>query len=874
MKNRRFSPLFMYLLALIAGVCFVGALAGCSKPTDTVVVNNKVNAVMPAISVHPTGATYTLNVSAGALSVTASVSDGGTLSYQWYSNNTADSSSGIAIENANGSSFTPPTENTGTTYYYCIVSNTIKDNGDKGKKTEGLASSIARITVIEMGAPIIIVQPASGVCYIDNVAGTFSVSAVSTNEGTLSYQWYSSTDSSSATSEDDTKVGSDSAGYIPPSDTIGTFYYYVIISSTKDGVTKYTTSDAVKLEVKDVFSITFSSTQTNGSIQISVNGKPASALSPITSLKDGDNIVVQVRPAFGYALGIEANNLSYTANSVQVDITSSLDFTMPAHNVTAIDAVFVEGGDVAGGTLAITLPALDTSNGATVYAYNADTVPRLIASVNSISASATAQAWQMQLPVGQTASKYRVILPVSDGSSTQSIETDYFIDDSVNNLAFTVYSISANTSGTGSGTVKADKIAGLTGNSFTVMAIPNNGSEFTSFTPTNCTATGSAPGNTGGLQNFTIESGDAVVTADFTQTYVTQTASILAQTNGTGTSATTTGGTVQLNKTSGIDAGETITITATANPTYTLASISYLTDTDGDTNYEDEVLLSLSGSGPWTASYVSPARNTQVKANFVYDNPAAEIGTVKYLSLADALNAGGTVTLLNDVTEDVTIPANTSLDLSGHSITGNISNNGTLSMSGSSQISGTITQNGIFNISDAARVTGGVVSLADTKVITITGALSGAAPVATITPASYPSGSAITVLGESGYTATVADIAKFAVTPEAGPLNWSIGISGGDKFNLIREYMVTCTLNNGLVTITPPATITANSPVTFTINPADSAYWLLTVTPSVSTTAGSPTITFPSAGSYRVDVIVETSGSIFTGWVNLTVVEP
>jgi formylglycine-generating enzyme required for sulfatase activity len=80
------------------------------------------------------------------LTVTASVTDGGTLTYQWYSNDT-DSDSGGSPVGTNSSSFTPPTTSLGTIYYYVEVTNTIPDNGDGGDKTATATSNTASITV-------------------------------------------------------------------------------------------------------------------------------------------------------------------------------------------------------------------------------------------------------------------------------------------------------------------------------------------------------------------------------------------------------------------------------------------------------------------------------------------------------------------------------------------------------------------------------------------------------------------------------------------------------------------------------------------------------------------------------------------------------
>ncbi len=75
------------------------------------------------------------------VSVTASVSDGGTLGYQWYASDGSSYSS--LIENATESFYEPGTAYAGTTYYYCEVTNT--SNG----VTVSTASPIISVTVNE-----------------------------------------------------------------------------------------------------------------------------------------------------------------------------------------------------------------------------------------------------------------------------------------------------------------------------------------------------------------------------------------------------------------------------------------------------------------------------------------------------------------------------------------------------------------------------------------------------------------------------------------------------------------------------------------------------------------------------------------------------
>jgi hypothetical protein len=74
--------------------------------------------------------------------------EGGTLSYQWYSNTTTDNSGGTAISDKTSATFADvPTSVIGTFYYYVVVTNTIADNGDGGVKTASTSSAVTMITI-------------------------------------------------------------------------------------------------------------------------------------------------------------------------------------------------------------------------------------------------------------------------------------------------------------------------------------------------------------------------------------------------------------------------------------------------------------------------------------------------------------------------------------------------------------------------------------------------------------------------------------------------------------------------------------------------------------------------------------------------------
>ncbi|MCI8668677.1 MAG: LPXTG cell wall anchor domain-containing protein [Lachnospiraceae bacterium] len=111
----------------------------------TVCPYSTTDAETPNIIGQPQGTSYTVGDTATPLSVTASVNDGGDLSYQWYSNSENNTITGNPISGATSASYTPPTTLAGTTYYYCVVTNT--NNSATGATTMAATSNTVEIIV-------------------------------------------------------------------------------------------------------------------------------------------------------------------------------------------------------------------------------------------------------------------------------------------------------------------------------------------------------------------------------------------------------------------------------------------------------------------------------------------------------------------------------------------------------------------------------------------------------------------------------------------------------------------------------------------------------------------------------------------------------
>jgi formylglycine-generating enzyme required for sulfatase activity len=129
------------LLFIVTGIILI--FTACKSPFFPEKNYTYNDPQVPQIIVHPQSDDYLVDSDARHLTVSASVNDGGTLSYQWYSNTVNSSGNGARIPNAASASYIPSAANIGTVYYYAVVTNTL--NG----VTASAVSNTAKITVYE-----------------------------------------------------------------------------------------------------------------------------------------------------------------------------------------------------------------------------------------------------------------------------------------------------------------------------------------------------------------------------------------------------------------------------------------------------------------------------------------------------------------------------------------------------------------------------------------------------------------------------------------------------------------------------------------------------------------------------------------------------
>ncbi|GAT62636.1 PKD domain-containing protein [Paludibacter jiangxiensis] len=164
------------------------------------------------------------------------VANGGinVFAYQWYKCTTNVIGSGTPIDGATSSTYNPATSAVGTLYYYCLVT---QPDGAGCYVTSDIA------TVIVNEAAEIIEQPQSSEVCMNGIATPLSVK-YQNGVGTPTYKWYSTNaDGTSSASIDYATTDS----YIPPTNEVGTKYYYCQIDLPSGGCStlKSTTATVV-----------------------------------------------------------------------------------------------------------------------------------------------------------------------------------------------------------------------------------------------------------------------------------------------------------------------------------------------------------------------------------------------------------------------------------------------------------------------------------------------------------------------------------------------------------------------------------------------------------------------------------------------------
>ena len=170
---------------------------------------------LPAITMQP--ATLSKPCKDSTLTLSIAHTGDGNRSVQWYRNTTNSNTGGTAISGETANTFTVPTGTVGTTYYYAVVSS---DTG-----CTPAVSSVAEVIVQSL--PAITTQPAalSKLCK----GASLTLTIAHSGDGNRSVQWYRNTTNSSIGG---TAISGETAStFTVPTSTVGTTYYYAVVSS-------------------------------------------------------------------------------------------------------------------------------------------------------------------------------------------------------------------------------------------------------------------------------------------------------------------------------------------------------------------------------------------------------------------------------------------------------------------------------------------------------------------------------------------------------------------------------------------------------------------------------------------------------------------
>jgi len=167
----------LFALAAIIGILAVA----CKNPSD----NGSTAISVPVITI-TTQPAATTNVTAGSISgsltVAASVTEGATLQYRWYSNTDNSNSGGIAISGSNNASFAIPTNLAmGIYYYFCEV---------RANNATSVRSAVAMVTVDGLTETVTIPGSNVDLTMVQIPTGSFLMGSPSTEPDRYSRENY------------------------------------------------------------------------------------------------------------------------------------------------------------------------------------------------------------------------------------------------------------------------------------------------------------------------------------------------------------------------------------------------------------------------------------------------------------------------------------------------------------------------------------------------------------------------------------------------------------------------------------------------------------------------------------------------------------
>ena len=183
-KNKFFAGLLSVLL--VFGCIVMGcpqAAVDITPPSDDPL--GAMNAEEPVISLQPVSSNYEPSATIAPLTVKiVPITDGGTVTYQWYSVNSFVNTGGTVISGETGPSYTPAAT-AGDTYYYVVVNNNNEDAPRNKNTTTASVPARIRIQAGSTAAPAasLTIDPATKYQYVRGVGAMSQVVWANDNAG-------------------------------------------------------------------------------------------------------------------------------------------------------------------------------------------------------------------------------------------------------------------------------------------------------------------------------------------------------------------------------------------------------------------------------------------------------------------------------------------------------------------------------------------------------------------------------------------------------------------------------------------------------------------------------------------------------------------
>jgi hypothetical protein len=204
---------------------------GCTANDQVVVA---VNNTPPTISTPPISS-QSICVGGAASTLNVVVSGGtGVPTYQWF---TVNGSTSTPIPGATNASYTPPGFNIAGTYNYTVM---------VSQAINGCNTTSSNSEIIVVADPIVSAPLNAAYCQ-NGVASPLNVTVSGGINTSYSYQWYINTNNSNVGGT--IIAGANSPTYIPPTSTVGTYFYYCIVTNNPTSTGCSTSSPVAQIVI-------------------------------------------------------------------------------------------------------------------------------------------------------------------------------------------------------------------------------------------------------------------------------------------------------------------------------------------------------------------------------------------------------------------------------------------------------------------------------------------------------------------------------------------------------------------------------------------------------------------------------------------------